>query len=99
MPCVVPPIGVRDRQTEQRRSVVDDRGGRPAELTGLRLEAELGRGADTTVYRAGRGGERYALKRSRDDVGNSTSMVTAMRREAALLACVEHPGVLRTYAA
>ena len=78
---------------------MDDRGGRPAELTGLRLEAELGRGADTTVYRASRDGERYALKQAREDVGKSAAMVTAMSREAALLACVEHPGVLRTYAA
>ena len=54
-----------------------------AELSGLEVRDEIGRGASTTVHRAVRDGRQYALKRPTrpgDDV------LTSFRREAALLA-------------
>ncbi|MEV6595786.1 diguanylate cyclase [Actinoplanes sp. NPDC051346] len=71
---------------------------RPAQLTGLDLEAELGRGAFTTVYQVRRGDERYALKRPRGDVADAPTTMLAFFREAALLACIDHPGVVRAHA-
>jgi diguanylate cyclase (GGDEF)-like protein len=71
--------------------------GRTAELTGLEIEAELGRGAHATVFRVRRGEERYALKRPRGTLTSQDALL-ALRREAALLACVDHPGVVRTHA-
>ncbi|MFC3535731.1 diguanylate cyclase [Couchioplanes azureus] len=72
---------------------------RPAQLTGLDIEAELGRGAYTTVFQARRGDERYALKRPRGEAAGAPGTLLAFSREAALLACVDHPGVVRAYAA
>ncbi|WP_328475673.1 diguanylate cyclase [Actinoplanes sp. NBC_00393] len=65
------------------------------ELSGLQLGAELGRGAATTVHRVLRDGVPYALKRPIED---APGLLTAFRREAALLACVDDPGVPRIHA-
>jgi len=61
---------------------------------GLAVHEELGRGAHAVVYRARRFGVDYALKVLHESVFPDTSAVTAFRREAALLACVDHPGVV-----
>ncbi|MEV6598187.1 diguanylate cyclase [Actinoplanes sp. NPDC051346] len=63
------------------------------ELTGLVIEEVLGRGAATTVFRVRHGESQYALKQARH-VTDAGSLIT-FRREAALLAGVDHPGVLR----
>lgn len=64
-------------------------------IEGTRLVAEIGRGANTIVYRAERDGRSYALKivtksGDRDDA-------TAFAREAALLASLQHPGLVDIY--
>ncbi|WP_158620095.1 protein kinase domain-containing protein [Corallococcus sicarius] len=57
----------------------------------LQLEAELGRGSQSVVYRASRGGAVFALKVLREDVARSGRVSrTRFRREAALLACLRH---------
>ena len=72
---------------------------RAAELTGLAVEDELGRGAFTTVHRVRRGDQAYALKRPNADSADAPGLLAAFQREAALLACVDDPGVPRIYAA
>jgi serine/threonine protein kinase len=69
------------------------------ELTGLDVEDELGRGAFTTVHRARRDGVAYALKRPLPDAAADPALAAAFQREAALLACVNDPGVGRIHAA
>jgi serine/threonine protein kinase len=49
------------------------------------------------VYRARRDGSDYALKLLRELAPDDTRTLTAFRREAALLACVDHPGLARVY--
>ena len=61
---------------------------------------ELGRGSRSMVYRVrhrggGHDGE-YAVKLLRDSDADRAEMV-AFRREAALLACLDHPGVTRIH--
>ncbi|RKH59556.1 diguanylate cyclase domain-containing protein [Corallococcus aberystwythensis] len=57
----------------------------------LQLEAEMGRGSQSVVYRASRGGAVFALKVLREDVARSGHVSrTRFRREAALLACLRH---------
>jgi diguanylate cyclase (GGDEF)-like protein len=68
-------------------------------LTGLDVEDELGRGAFTTVHRARRDGVAYALKRPHREAAADPALAAAFRREAALLACVNDPGVARIHAA
>jgi diguanylate cyclase (GGDEF)-like protein len=68
-------------------------------LTGLSVEDELGRGAFTTVHRARRGDDTYALKRPNAEGADDPGLLTAFHREAALLACVDDPGVPRIHAA
>ncbi|GAA1799439.1 diguanylate cyclase [Planosporangium flavigriseum] len=75
------------------------RGSDPAELTDFAVEAEIGRSVYTTVHRARRGDRTYALKRLRTVTANDTDVLTSFCREAGLLACVDHPGVVRAHAA
>jgi diguanylate cyclase (GGDEF)-like protein len=67
-----------------------------ADLTGIEVQAELGRGATTVVHRVRHAGRTYALKRPAD---GDTGLLTAFQREAALLACVDDPAVARIHAA
>ncbi|WP_436521284.1 diguanylate cyclase [Actinoplanes sp. HUAS TT8] len=69
-----------------------------AELTGLELVDELGRGAFTMVHHVRRGDRDYALKRPLADAGELPEIRTAFQREAALLACIDDPGVVGVHA-
>ncbi|GAB1639923.1 diguanylate cyclase [Krasilnikovia sp. MM14-A1259] len=68
------------------------------ELTDLDVGAEIGRGAAASVFRAERHGRPYALKQQRGAAGHESEALAAFRREAALMACVDHPGLVRTRA-
>src|SRR5687768_3272851 len=71
-------------------------GGRFTAPAGLEVVNELGRGAQTVVYRVRRGGREYAMKVLVTAAGEDGSL-EQFRREAALLACVGHPGVATVY--
>ena len=86
---------MRSAGTEVRR------GATPAQaaartLPGLEVVAELGRGARTVVHRVRRAadGHDYALKVLTGVVSDREQAARAFRREAAVLACVDHPGVV-----
>ncbi|GAB1691144.1 diguanylate cyclase [Krasilnikovia sp. M28-CT-15] len=68
------------------------------DLTDLVVGAEIGRGAATSVFRAARRGQPYALKQLRGAAGHEPEALASFRREAALMACVDHPGLVRTRA-
>ncbi|MFC7534513.1 diguanylate cyclase [Actinoplanes sp. GCM10030250] len=72
---------------------------RPAELTDLEVVEELGRGAFTMVHRARRGDDWYAVKRPLADAAQDPEVRAAFHREAALLACINDPGVVGVHAA
>ncbi|MGX6606614.1 diguanylate cyclase [Micromonosporaceae bacterium Da 78-11] len=76
-----------------------DSGRRAADLTGLEVQAELGRGAFTTVHQVRHDGQTYALKRPNGDAAGDPDVLAGFQREAALLACVDDPGVGRIHAA
>ena len=63
----------------------------------MEVVAELGRGSLTAVYRVRRSGVDYALKVLRRVGAGEDEAVRAFRREAALLARVDHPGVPRVF--
>jgi tRNA A-37 threonylcarbamoyl transferase component Bud32 len=65
-------------------------------LAAFEVLEELGRGAETVVYRAGRDGAEYALKLLQPSSRRARGM-RDFRREAALLACVDHPGVIEVH--
>jgi diguanylate cyclase (GGDEF)-like protein len=71
--------------------------GRPDHLAvpGLEVGDELGRGARSVVYRASRDGVDYAMK-VLTDVRDEREQVD-FRREAALLAGLDHPGLPRVH--
>ena len=64
---------------------------------GLEIAEELGRGAQTVVYRARRQGVDYALKMLRQSVYADDAAWVAFRREAATLTSVAHPGLTRIH--
>ena len=75
---------------------------RPSDrLAGFEILSELGRGACSTVYRVRRpvaggqepSGDEYALKILDEALADSASSLVGFRREAALLASVNHPGL------
>jgi diguanylate cyclase (GGDEF)-like protein len=70
-----------------------DEAGNASLVPGLVVFEELGRGAHAAVYRARRNGIDYAVKLLHAPLFADPSAVLAFRREAALLACVNHPGV------
>jgi diguanylate cyclase (GGDEF)-like protein len=63
----------------------------------IEFVAEIGRGADTSVYRVRRAGVDYALKTLNGPVSADQHGVAAFCREAALLARVDHPGVPKVF--
>src|SRR5688572_8016964 len=68
------------------------------DLPEIELVAELGRGSRSVVYRGRRDGVEYAVKVPRTgDAEADRAELTAFRREAALLACLDHPGVTRIH--
>ncbi|MBL7259507.1 diguanylate cyclase [Paractinoplanes lichenicola] len=67
----------------------------PGSIADLEVVAQLGRGAETVVYRVRRRGEDYALKVLA--AADSGRALTAIRREAALLGCVGHPLLPRIF--
>jgi diguanylate cyclase (GGDEF)-like protein len=75
------------------------------ELPGLVILGELGRGNDTVVYRARRDTDDgvarpdYAVKVLGLMATVAAERLVTFRREAALLACVDHPGVVRVHTA
>ncbi|SHM54155.1 diguanylate cyclase (GGDEF) domain-containing protein [Cryptosporangium aurantiacum] len=71
---------------------------------GYEILGELGRGSRTVAYRVRRGDGVYAMKVARDrvtgpddDAATAEAAERAFRREAALLACVAHPGLARVH--
>ena len=61
---------------------------------GVTLVAELGRGAQTVVYRVSRDGRDWAMKVF---LGSDSAALPALRREASLLAWTNHPGLPRVH--
>src|SRR5262245_56465937 len=66
-----------------------------AEAAGLTVLAELGRGAQTAVYRVRRDNADWAVKIMLGSPGSDA--LASFRREAALLAWVKHPGLARVH--
>jgi diguanylate cyclase (GGDEF)-like protein len=66
-------------------------------LSGVDVVEELGRGAETVVYRVRRQGVDYALKLLTSPDVDTERALAAVRREAALLASVGHPLLPRIY--
>jgi hypothetical protein len=62
---------------------------------GLELVGPLGRGARTVVYRARRGDREYAVKLLRS--AGVEADAAAFVREGALLAALDHPGLVRIH--
>ncbi len=58
---------------------------------------EIGRGAYATVYRVRRDGTDYAVKAMRPDAAGDEGALRAFRREAGLLARINHPAVPRIF--
>jgi diguanylate cyclase (GGDEF)-like protein len=59
---------------------------------GLTLLGELGRGSRAATYRVRRDGTEFAMRVLTGDHDDGRDLI-ALRREAALLACVDHPGM------
>jgi serine/threonine protein kinase len=84
--------------TAAQRGPLVGAGGTPGEIDGMRITGELGRGARTVVLRAVRGDTAYALKVLTSAREDAATAGIAFRREAALLAAVDHPGLPRVHA-
>ncbi|MBU2663962.1 diguanylate cyclase [Actinoplanes bogorensis] len=67
----------------------------PGSVSDLEVISQLGRGAETVVYRVRRQGDDYALKVL--SAVDADRALTAIRREAALLGCVGHPLLPRIF--
>jgi diguanylate cyclase (GGDEF)-like protein len=67
----------------------------PGAFADLEVISQLGRGAETVVYRVRRHGVEYALKMLPS--ATAPQSLTAVRREAALLGCVGHPLLPRIF--
>src|SRR5687768_7013389 len=66
-------------------------------LAGVEVLRELGRGAASVVYRARCDGRDYAVKVQRTSERDREHEHTAFRREAAMLASLQHPGLVRIH--
>jgi len=69
----------------------------PGAFPDLEVLEEIGRGAETVVYRVRRRDAEYALKLLTRTSGDAERSLNAVRREAALLACVGHPLLPRIF--
>ena len=67
----------------------------PGAFADLEVISQLGRGAQTVVYRVRRHGDEYALKVVPS--ADAELALAALRREAALLGCVGHPLLPRIF--
>ncbi|MBZ0252211.1 MAG: protein kinase, partial [Candidatus Methylomirabilis sp.] len=68
------------------------------QIPGLTLLEAIGQGGQSVVYRALRGESVYAVKVLRADRhGDSDAWAVHFRREAALLARISHPGLVKVY--
>jgi eukaryotic-like serine/threonine-protein kinase len=72
-------------------------GSAPGPLADLEVISQLGRGAETVVYRVRRYGDEYTLKVLTNDDADTGRALAAVRREAALLGCVGHPLLPRIF--
>src|SRR5205814_9769227 len=64
---------------------------------GLEVVAELGRGAETVVYRARRGADEYAVKLFTGVSADPQRALTTVRREAAGMGSTGHPLLPRIF--
>jgi serine/threonine protein kinase len=64
---------------------------------GLEVVAELGRGAETVVYRVRRGADEYAVKLFTGVSADPAQALAAVRREAAVMGCIGHPLLPRIF--
>jgi diguanylate cyclase (GGDEF)-like protein len=64
---------------------------------GLAVVGELGRGAETVVYRVRRGAEEYAVKLFTNVNADPARALTTVRREAAVLGSIGHPLLPRIF--
>jgi tRNA A-37 threonylcarbamoyl transferase component Bud32 len=76
---------------------IEPRGGEASEIEGYRLLEVVGRGAMGTVYRALNTGlqREVALKILRQDLAGDRTQVERLRAEAAMLASLDHPNIVR----
>ncbi|MGW4940343.1 diguanylate cyclase [Actinoplanes sp. NPDC004185] len=71
----------------------------PGDAAGLEVLGELGRGSQAVVHRVRLRGQEYALRLLRDTIAASTEGVREFRRQCALLAAVDSPGLPRVHKA
>src|SRR5438270_7446873 len=69
----------------------------PGAFPGLEVISELGRGAETVVYRVRRRTTDYALKLLHRPGSDQQPALAAIRREATLLGCVDHSRLPRIF--
>ncbi|TQS40150.1 diguanylate cyclase [Cryptosporangium phraense] len=96
------PAAVGPPEVPSVETVVDARAAASAKAAqasaGYEILGELGRGSRTIAYRVRRGDGVYAMKVPREwSAEGAEQDARAFRREAALLACVAHPGLARIH--
>ena len=69
----------------------------PGDAAGLEVLGELGRGAQAVVYRVRYQGREYALRLLRESIAANPSGVREFRRQCALLAAIDNPGLPRVH--
>jgi serine/threonine protein kinase len=92
-----PPVPERPAGEPRPGAAVASQLGERDLVAGMEVLEELGQGAQTVVYRARRDGAEYALKLLRGPTLDDQQALAAFRREAALLACVDHPSLAHLY--
>jgi diguanylate cyclase (GGDEF)-like protein len=69
----------------------------PISIPGMTILNEIGRGAYSIVYRCQRNGIDYAVKVPHEAVATKKEASIALRKEAAALATLHHPGLLKIH--
>jgi diguanylate cyclase (GGDEF)-like protein len=69
----------------------------PISIPGMTILDEIGRGAYAIVYRCQRNGIEYAVKVPHETVDSNREASTALRKEAAALATLSHPGLRKIH--